>query len=230
VLRAFLTRLASRLPPQAIQLEIEFSREEALLSRLRALGLTRIRRVVLTRNAAVMVSHRGPVLRMHEAFVDASDATLGAIVLFISGTSQQRRAARRAILDFPVPGTKRRARRRERDHPEDAPLRARLIAEHRRVNAERFEGTLAPVAIRVSRRLRSRLGHYATAATHGEAEIAISRRHIRRDGWSEAIETLIHEMIHQWQEESGLPVDHGASFRRKAQEVGVPARARRIVA
>jgi hypothetical protein len=34
---------------------------------------------------------------------------------------------------------------------------------------------------------------------------------------------LLHEMVHQWQAENGLPVDHGAVFRRKAQEVGVPA-------
>jgi hypothetical protein len=36
-------------------------------------------------------------------------------------------------------------------------------------------------------------------------------------------------MIHQWQEESGLPVDHGPQFRRKAREVGAQPRAKRLV-
>jgi hypothetical protein len=40
---------------------------------------------------------------------------------------------------------------------------------------------------------------------------------------------LLHEMVHQWQAENGLPVDHGAVFRRKAQEVGVLPGARRTV-
>ena len=33
--------------------------------------------------------------------------------------------------------------------------------------------------------------------------------------------TLLHEMVHQWQCEQGLPLDHGQSFRRKALEVGI---------
>jgi hypothetical protein len=33
---------------------------------------------------------------------------------------------------------------------------------------------------------------------------------------------MLHEMVHQWQAEMGLRVDHGPTFRRKAREVGVP--------
>jgi hypothetical protein len=61
------------------------------------------------------------------------------------------------------------------------------------------------------------------------AEIAISRCHIERDGWSEVEHTLLHEMIHQWQVESGLEADHGETFRRKALEVGVLPMAQREV-
>jgi Mlc titration factor MtfA (ptsG expression regulator) len=85
------------------------------------------------------------------------------------------------------------------------------------------------VSLRVSRRMRSRLGHY-TCAAHGEsAEIALSWRHIRRDGWAEARHTLLHEMVHQWQDETGQEIDHGPKFRAKAREVGVAPFARRTV-
>jgi hypothetical protein len=55
--------------------------------------------------------------------------------------------------------------------------------------------------------------------------ITISRRHLRRDGWPAATDTLLHEMVHQWQAETGRPVDHGIEFRRKAREVGIEPRA-----
>jgi hypothetical protein len=37
----------------------------------------------------------------------------------------------------------------------------------------------------------------------------------------EVLDTLLHEMVHQWQDETGRPVDHGREFRRKAREVGI---------
>jgi hypothetical protein len=36
-------------------------------------------------------------------------------------------------------------------------------------------------------------------------------------------------MIHQWQDESGLEIDHGPAFRAKARELGVTPAARRLV-
>lgn len=99
------------------------------------------------------------------------------------------------------------------------------------LNRERFGGSLAGVPIRVSRRMKSRLGHYTHRDPSGEGgEIVISRRHIRKHGWNEAIDTLIHEMVHQWQDENGLPVDHGRQFRAKARVVGISPKARRDVA
>jgi hypothetical protein len=85
--------------------------------------------------------------------------------------------------------------------------------------------------VRVSRRMRARLGHYIPATPTGEpAEIAISRRHLRRHGWEEALHTLLHEMVHQWQDEQGLPIDHGRTFRMKARALGIAPFARRVVA
>jgi hypothetical protein len=69
-----------------------------------------------------------------------------------------------------------------------------------------------------------------SAAPSGEpSEIVVSRRHIRRHGWEEALHTLLHEMVHQWQDETGHPIDHGRVFRAKAREVGVAPSARRTV-
>jgi hypothetical protein len=191
--------------------------------------MRRIDRVTLTTNRAVFVSFQGTELRVQEAFVRAPDEVLQAIVVFVCGRAVERRVARRKILAWPVPGRRPRKRSPERLHPDDRPLVDRLVVEHRRLNDARFGGALQRVRIGISRRMRSRLGHYAPAATHGEAAIMVSRRHIRRHGWEEAVDTLLHEMIHQWQEENGLPVDHGPVFRLKANEVGAQPRAKRVV-
>jgi hypothetical protein len=37
-------------------------------------------------------------------------------------------------------------------------------------------------------------------------------------------------MVHQWQAENAMPIDHGPEFRRKAHEVGVEPTARRMLA
>ena len=79
--------------------------------------------------------------------------------------------------------------------------------------------------------MKSRLGHYTLRGQRKHRpEIAISRRHIRRHGWDEAIQTLLHEMVHQWQDETGRPVDHGPEFRLKSRQVGITPRARRSLA
>jgi hypothetical protein len=36
-------------------------------------------------------------------------------------------------------------------------------------------------------------------------------------------------MVHQWQDEGGHAIDHGATFRKKAREVGITPSARRHV-
>ena len=91
------------------------------------------------------------------------------------------------------------------------------------------KSTRALLRSTLPRRMKSRLGHYAPAIGDNAAEIAISRRHIRRHGWDDAIETLVHEMVHQWQAETGAPLDHGPGFRQKAIQVGIRPRAKRAV-
>lgn len=198
-------------------------RAEAVLARLRAAGLRRIDHCRLTRNQTVMASWRGTELRLHEAFVEAPAGIIDAIVTFVEGRGAARAHARRVIVDFPIPQSDA-PRRREGQHAEDARLVERLVALHRTLNVARFDGTLGAVTLRVSRRMRRRLGHYRPAGAGHEAEIVLSRRHIRRHGWRAATETLLHEMVHQWQDESGRPLGHGTEFRRKACAVGIEGR------
>ena len=227
MLRSLLTRLGLVRDPG--QLELTFDESRGVLERLNRLGLRGMSRVTLTSNRSVYVSVRGTDLRMHEAFAQAPDEILRAIVVFVGGRGVERRVARKAIVAYPVPRGERRRRARERLHPDDRPLAGRLTSEHARLNQAHFQGVLRPMHVRVSRRMRTRLGHYAPALAHGTAEIVMSRRHVRRHGWDDVVDTLLHEMVHQWQDESGLSVDHGPVFRAKAREVGASPRAKRVV-
>lgn len=209
-----------------LELTLEQRTPEALLAELRQLGLRGIDRCRLTRNRCTMVSFRGPELRVHEAFASAPTDVLRAIVVFVTGRGIARRRARRIILDHPVPRVDAPLRR-ERPHPADAALARELRQWHHRLNQERFGGILAAIPVRVSRRMTSRLGHYRAPHESDPGEIVLARRHLVRDGWDEILETLLHEMVHQWQYETGRPVDHGAAFRRKARELGITPSATR---
>ncbi|MEO5818242.1 MAG: SprT-like domain-containing protein [Gemmatimonadaceae bacterium] len=204
---------------------------DELLARLRALGLKRISRVQLTRNRNVMVSFGGGVMRVHEGYLAAPDPVLRAIVSFVEGrTRADRRAAQRIIVTHPIV-TRAPTMRRVRTHSDDGGMVEQLTEWHARYNVRHFHGRLKPVAMRVSRRMKSRLGHYSAAIAGGDvAEIAISHTHIRRHGWPEALHTLLHEMVHQWQDETGRSIDHGSTFRAKCREVGIAPYARRVLA
>jgi hypothetical protein len=218
------------------QLELGFSSAaprdaDELLARLRQLGLTRIKRCRLTHNRNVMVSFGGGDLRVHEGYLNAPEAVLRAIVTFVEGrTRSERRAAQRVIVGHPIRTPKPPARR-DRTHVDDIEIAEKLDAWHGRYNHRYFHGRLKSVQIRVSRRMKSRLGHYTAGTPGGEpAEIAISRAHLKKHGWEETLHTLLHEMVHQWQDESGHTIDHGATFRAKARELGIAPYARRVLA
>jgi hypothetical protein len=204
---------------------------EELLTRLRQLGLKRITRAKLTRNRNVMVSFGGGELRAHEGYLDAPETVLRAIVAFVEGrTRAERRAAQRIIVAYPIQSS-RPPSRRDHTHADDHEIVETLAAWHHRYNARHFSGRLKPIVIRVSRRMKSRLGHYTASASGGEAaEIAISRRHLVKHGWTETLHTLLHEMVHQWQAETDRTIDHGSTFRAKAREVGIAPYARRVLA
>ena len=218
------------------QLELGFTAAaprdaDELLARLRQLGLTRIKRCRLTRNRNVMVSFGGGELRVHEGYLNAPESVLRAIVTFVEGrTRAERRAAQRVIIAHPIRSSRPPARR-QRTHDEDLEIAEKLRAWHERYNTRHFHGRLKQVQLRVSRRMKSRLGHYTAGTPGGEpAEIAISRAHLKKHGWEETLHTLLHEMVHQWQDETGHTIDHGRTFRAKAREVGIAPYARRVLA
>jgi hypothetical protein len=201
---------------------------DLLFGTLRGLGLQHIRSLVLTRNRSVVVSVKGFELRVHEGFCNAPREMHEQIVRFVMARrSWERQKARQAILAYELPRHTKPPRAPEKTHPEDEPLAERLAEWHTRLNGERFGAQLKQIPIRVSRRMVRRLGHYAPGVEGGGSEIAISARHLRRDGFASALDTLLHEMVHQWQHESGLPIDHGLEFRRKCREVGALPRAKR---
>jgi hypothetical protein len=212
--------------------------EEGLLERrLLALGLRGFSRVVTTQNRTVMVSvGRGRVLRIHRGYGLAPDRVLAAVVRFVTpGTRREVRiAAQREIVGFraasPESAAPRRPRAPARPRPGDEARVHRLTGLFREYNVRHFGGALPALPIRLSGRMRRRLGHLALRhGTHEPYEITIGRGHLQRDGWEEAAQTLLHEMVHLWQHRTGLRVDHGPAFRRKAREVGIaPAAARDV--
>jgi hypothetical protein len=225
----------TRAVPHATQLSLVLTdalrNADGMLAKLRELGLRRISSCRLTKNRNVMVSFVASQLRVHEGYLKAPDDVLEAVVCFVqASTRAERLRARRRLLEFPIE-TAPPLRRRGGTHPDDLRLADRLTQCHVRYNEEYFSGELSPLQVRVSRRMRARLGHYTAATRAGDPpEIAISRRHLRRHGWEEALQTLLHEMVHQWQDERGLAIDHGSTFRAKAREIGIPPFARRTVA
>ncbi len=185
-----------------------------------------------------MVSLTGrKVLRVHRGYAYAPDDVLSAIVRFVDPDSRRsvQLSAEKALLAYPVEefvSVARRTRGGRRPAPrrEDLPFLRELKRRHQELNVRHFGGGLAGIAFRISWKMRTRLGELLLdRRTEQPQEISISRRHLLRDGWDEVEGTLLHEMIHQWQAESGHSVDHGKLFRDKAREVGVPARAVRIV-
>ena len=190
--------------------------------RLRHLGLRSLRHVELHRNRVVLLTYRGGTLRIHAGYVDAPDEVLEAIVRFLSPFVRQRErlAARRRFLAFPLEHRLSAPRRPPTLPPGDLPWIQRLRDAHAQLNAERFGGELGELPIRLSGRMRRRLGHVMLSRETGAAiEIAMNRRHVQRDPWGQVEDTLLHEMVHQWQAETGRRVDHGAEFKEKMSTV-----------
>lgn len=214
--------------------------DAALLARrLTELGLAGTRGVEVHENRTVLVSvTKKGMLRIHRGYAYATDRTLQQVIAFVhpSASGRRRRRAEDVIAAFPVHDyvrEQRESRRIARSQwvsKADRPLIRRLTNLHAQFNARHFADGLSRVPFRISDRMETRLGELAVdASSNVPLEIAISRRHIVQDGWDEVAHTLLHEMVHQWQVESGMEPDHGRAFRRKAREVGIAPSANRTV-
>lgn len=203
-----------------------------LSTRLHALGLPTSIPVIPHANRRVLVSltARG-ALRVHLGYAMAPDEVVAAIARWARPRLRQtdRRAAQKLLTAFPVhahvPPTRERRPRPDPERPGDERILARLQQLHTALNARHFGGALGRVALLLSSRMRRRLGEFRPADSgHASHQISISRRHLRRDGWRAVGETLAHEMVHQWQAETGHRLGHGAEFRRKSAAITFPAR------
>ena len=206
-----------------------------LVARLRQLGLPPTTAIGLHENRRVMVSFdRAGTLRVHRGYAFAPDHIIAALAEWARPRLRRvdRRAAARVFLEFQVhqfvPPKGPRRSVADTGLPGDLARLDRLVQLHYELNRLWFGGHLRPIRIDFSSRMRRKLGHYEPRR-EGAAAIVIGRRHLKRDGWARVAETLLHEMVHQWQDENGLPVDHGAEFRRKAREVGISPRAATIL-
>lgn len=206
---------------------------EALAARLRAHGLPEDMPVILHANRRVLVSMtRCGALRVHRGYEAAPEDVVAAIARWARPRTRRvdRRLAQRILVSFPVhahvPPTPARLRPSAAPLPEDEAPLSRLQAIHSELNARHFGGSLGPCDIRLSRRMRRRLGEFRPSGTPpARPEIALAHRHLRRDGWARTTGTLLHEMVHQWQAETGRPLAHDRDFRRKCAEVGIEGRA-----
>ena len=209
---------------------------EVLATRLRAHVLPEAMPVVLHANRRVLVSiSRSGALRVHRGYEAAPDDVVAAIARWARPRLRRadRRLAQRILVSFPISHAAdshregaERPKRPPSISPEDEPRIARLLTLHAELNARHFGGALGPCEIRISRRMRRRLGEFRPAAgPGGRPEIALGHRHLKRDGWAPATGTLLHEMVHQWQAETGRRLGHGRDFRDKCREVGIEGRA-----
>jgi hypothetical protein len=210
--------------------------ETTLRRRLEALGLSGIRKLELHTNRTVMLSWGDGTLRIHRGYAMAPDRVLHAIVKFLSARVPRKlkQAWEHHFLSFPVelyaPAPVRRPKQPERPRPGDLRILHALAQAHERFNRRYFEGKLQEIPFRLSGRMRTRLGEYSVNVRTGESvAITISRSHVRNEPWEEVEHTVLHEMVHQWQVETGQPLDHGREFRKMARAVGIQPRARRHV-
>jgi hypothetical protein len=218
----------------ALELDAKPRNAAELKARLVELGLDPLYECRLTSNRSVVVSFNDHVVRVHRGYLGAPRHVHAAIVSFVGPAPRRiRLAAKRVLLEYKLDHSAAppRRQRRPQTHDEDVPMAERLRDFHRHYNAEKFGGELSDVPIHISWRMQTKLGHYTHRDREGRgAEIVISRRHIRRHGWDEALQTLLHEMVHQWQDETGKAIDHGRGFRAKAKAIGITPLARRDVA
>ena len=174
-------------------------------------------------------------LRVHAGYAMAPDEVIAAIARWARPrvSRAERRAAQRILTAFPVhqhvPAARPSRRHPEPPRPGDERTLARLRELHRELNARHFAGALGPVTLVLSSRMRRRLGEFRHDGPGSPGEIRISRRHFRRDGWRGVAETLAHEMVHQWQAESGRKLAHDAAFRKRCVGLGIdPGATRRL--
>lgn len=212
---------------------------DPILRALRDRG-SAIRRVRYRENRSVLlsVSRDGRTLNSHRCFRGAPAEIVQAVVTVVTTRrdTRARRTALRALREWE--GTRRGLEEARRRKPrrtrksngrETEPIRTLF----RRFNAERFDGRLPEIPLRVSRRMTRSLGtiRYGGGGEAGNgvartvAEIAISATLLDPANRALLEDTLLHEMAHAeaWllRGHSG----HGKPWKQIARRVGCRPRA-----
>ncbi|HEX2912552.1 MAG TPA: SprT-like domain-containing protein [Chloroflexia bacterium] len=105
------------------------------------------------------------------------------------------------------------------------PITQELIEKlYNSLNLQHFGGTLPACRLELSRRLVRTAGKIWPRARL----IRLSVTYHERYGQEELSNTILHEMIHLWLYEQGLPSGHTERFREKLAEVGLEGRVRAL--
>jgi len=103
-----------------------------------------------------------------------------------------------------------------RAQPDALPPTAELQLLYAMLNARHFGGCLRAYRIVYNQRLTSVAGRIGHRPPIIELSAPLLIRH------PDALaDTLLHEMVHAWLEQYGLPNGHGAAFKRKMRDVGL---------
>ena len=225
---------------QVEQLEFTFGRSESeVLRLLKREGARRLERVVFRPNRSTIwsLTQGGRVLNLHEGYRSAPLSVMRAFATIANHsrrTNARYKEACQVVRSWPgidhairrLRSKSPRARARTRTircqgTPEE---QVRIRQLYRRLNRVRFEDRLpTDIPLRISRRMKSRLGHIAPEGTSKQpivGEIALNRALLRKGNEAALQETLLHEMAHVAAYLFDGDAGHGAAWRAWALRVG----------
>lgn len=222
-------------------------------TRLQQVRFRRNRRVLWS------LTDRGRTLNLHEAYAGAPPSLLDAFALLAGNSrdAEGRRRSARRVREWPpvveamgrlrevevlaALAVARGRRGEEGEAPPETPgvgpscvggeeERTRILSLYRRFNRERFDGCLPPeVPIRLSNRMRRRLGHMRPGTGPGGdrvvVEIALNHQLLLAANHHLLLDTLLHEMAHAADWLVDGRAGHGPSWRGWARRVGCQPRA-----
>jgi hypothetical protein len=242
-----------RRPNRAVQLQIDFAAAPQLLSEedlrkvLARRGCKRLTCIRFKKNRGriISLSKDGRTLHIHACFQEATDDALKAVVTFLNAgrNSYAYREAIRAMRDFfDAHAPKYVAITGEEEDTRvvtgvqrlpcvgTAAQRAFLREAYTRFNASLFDGRLpASVTMRLSDRMKSRLGHVryhtTTAGERMVLELALNIHLLLPRNEAVLLDTLLHEMTHMEAWLMHGERGHGRKWKDIAIRVGCEATA-----
>ena len=240
-------------PARALQLQIDFAQAQrapgftpdGLLRALQRRGCRRLTAVRFKNNRGriISLSKDGRTLHVHACFQDADEEVVSAVVTFLKAgrRSYAYREAIRVMRDHfdqhgqkYAPSAEEEDQRVKRDIERlpcagNAEQRAFIREAYARYNSGLFGSKLPNVKLRLSDRMRSRLGHIRYHTTSAGERIVLELAlniHLMLPG-NEAIllDTLLHEMTHMeaWLVHGERA--HGPDWKAIAKRVGCEATA-----